>query len=71
MPAASTMLSNSQILQKKFLVRSKAYYTLHTSPRYNKPCNQEANTGKYPVITHCALDHARAIARSRPDNKQG
>ena len=24
-----------------------------------------------PAITHCALDHARAAARSRPDNKQG
>lgn len=23
------------------------------------------------MITHCALDHARAVARSRPDNKQG
>lgn len=36
MSAASTMLSNSQILQKKFLVRSKPFKTLlnsaHKSP---------------------------------------
>lgn len=43
---------------------------MHTSRRYNESRNQNKR-GQHPAPTHCALDHARAIARSRPDNKSG